>query len=180
MTRTMFVGAAILAAAIATAPRMLAQGAGVPPPGQMAVSDSTFMKNAAQDGRAEVALAELAQRTSANASVKTFAMHLHDDHEKANAELTTLAQSKHVVLPTDVNAVQKSTASKLEKMSGATFDRAYMSEMVSAHKNAIDLFTKAGESKDSDVKAFALKTLPTLKTHLADAQALLKTVSASR
>jgi putative membrane protein len=60
---------------------------------------------------------------------------------------------------------------KLEKLSGAQFDRAYMSEMVADHKKDVAEFRKQSTSgKDSDLKAFAAKTLPTLEDHLKMAQ----------
>lgn len=60
---------------------------------------------------------------------------------------------------------------RLQGMSGAAFDRAYMSDMVSDHKEDIADFKKeSGGGKDADVKAFATKTLPTLADHLKMAQ----------
>ena len=45
--------------------------------------------------------------------------------------------------------------------------------MLKGHKKAVSDFEKASKSaKDPDVKAFAEKTLPTLKHHLEKVQAL--------
>ena len=45
------------------------------------------------------------------------------------------------------------------------------------HKKAVKAFEKAAnEAKDADVKAFAAKTLPTLKEHLSMAEDLQKKV----
>jgi putative membrane protein len=55
----------------------------------------------------------------------------------------------------------------LAKLSGADFDKRYISDMISDHKAAIKEFQKeADKGKDSDIKQFASKTLPTLKEHL--------------
>ena len=44
---------------------------------------------------------------------------------------------------------------------------------MSDHKKAVKAFEKASnEAKDADVKAFATKTLPTLKEHLTMAEEL--------
>ena len=58
--------------------------------------------------------------------------------------------------------------------SGASFDRAFIQKVgVSDHQEDIKLFEMASRSaKDADVKAWATKTLPTLKEHLAEAQKL--------
>ena len=56
---------------------------------------------------------------------------------------------------------------KLEKMKGHEFDHAYMQHMVQAHKQAVSAFEREAKSgHDADVKAWAEKTLPTLREHL--------------
>jgi putative membrane protein len=134
-------------------------------------ADTAFLQTAGRDGQAEVALARLAQRKASNDDVKNFAAHLQRDHEKANSELTSLARSKKVTVPA-MSAEQGATRDRLDKLSGAEFDRAYISEMIDAHQKAIDAFTNGSNSADADVKAFASSTLPTLKEHLSDAQKL--------
>jgi putative membrane protein len=49
--------------------------------------------------------------------------------------------------------------------------------MVKGHKDAVANFEKAAnEAKDADVKAYAVKTLPALKAHLAKAEEVSKKV----
>jgi putative membrane protein len=142
---------------------------------KLAAADVTFLQNAGRDGKAEVEAAQLAQEKS-SAAVKSFAARLVDDHSKANAELATLAQQKGVTVP-DVSASQRSMKGKLDTMSGATFDRTWTQHMVADHEKAVAAFTKAATSKDPDVKAFAEKTLPALKAHLAEAKQLQGTLA---
>jgi putative membrane protein len=50
--------------------------------------------------------------------------------------------------------------------SGAEFDKEYLAAVVSSHKTCVSAFEDISkESKDTDVKAFADKTLPALKAH---------------
>ncbi|MGN8054909.1 DUF4142 domain-containing protein [Pedobacter sp. 22163] len=63
---------------------------------------------------------------------------------------------------------------KLNKLSGASFDKAYVEMMITDHQNAVALFEKASKSTDNDVKAYANKYLPVLKKHLKHIQALAK------
>jgi putative membrane protein len=52
-------------------------------------------------------------------------------------------------------------------MSGKSFDKSYIKSQVSAHKTAIETFQREAEQgQDPELKAFAQKTLPTLKEHL--------------
>lgn len=138
-------------------------------------SEVQFLMDAGRDGRAEVALAELAQQKSTNPGVTGFAEQLMKDHTEANQQLTTLATAKNVSVPA-ANPEQESEKASLSKLSGAAFDRAYITAMVKGHTKAVDLFTKAAGSGDSDIKSFAQKTLPTLKNHLEMARKLQSSV----
>ena len=129
--------------------------------------DDNFMTKAAQGGMAEVELGRLAASKAQNAEVKKYAQMMIEDHTNANTELKSLATKKSVTLPTEVNAEQKATMEKLKALSGADFDKAYVETMVSDHKKTVDLFqTESTGGTDADAKAFASKTLPTLKKHL--------------
>lgn len=130
-----------------------------------AVVQDNFWTNAAEGGMAEVEMGRLALQKSQNADVKKFAQMMVTDHTKANDELKALAAKKNVVLPTDTGS-HKSTLDKLKGLSGAEFDKAYVDAMVEGHEDTVDLFEDNADDSDADIKAFATKTLPTLKSHL--------------
>lgn len=55
---------------------------------------------------------------------------------------------------------------RLGKLSGAEFDREYLKMDLNDHKKTIELFEKqARGGRDAELKAFAEKTLPTLREH---------------
>jgi putative membrane protein len=136
-------------------------------------TDKSFLKDAYEDGLAEVEAGKLAVAKASNSDVKAFGEHMVTDHSKANAELKTLADAKKVEVPTEPSTVAKGKAKLLESKSGADFDKAYVSAMVSDHEKAVEAFAKAAnKGEDADVKAFAAKTLPTLQGHLKMAQEL--------
>jgi len=137
-----------------------------------------FLKNASQGNRAEIALGQLAATKAANAEVKSYARMLVTDHTKANQEVTSIARTKSVTLPTDLSAEQKSTKDELTDLTGANFDRQFVDAMVKDHQKAVAAFQEQTTSSDAQVKAFAAKTLPTLRHHLEEAQRLQKTVGA--
>jgi hypothetical protein len=61
------------------------------------------------------------------------------------------------------------------KLQGKDFTKEYDDMQVSAHKDAVPLFERYGRDGDNpDLKAFAGKTLPTLKKYLQMAQELGK------
>jgi putative membrane protein len=99
-----------------------------------------------------------------------------DDHSKANDQLKQVAQEEHINLPTELNAKDKAEKARLEKLSGAQFDRIYMRHMVDDHRNDVAEFARASKiSKDPAVKSFAEQTLPTLREHLKEAERIAPT-----
>ncbi len=135
-----------------------------------------FAVKAANGGLLEVELGRLAQQKAQNKEVKDFGAMMVMDHSKANDEMKALATTKNITLPTALGEDEQKHVNELTKLSGAEFDRKYVSLMVDDHKEDIDLFRKAAEDNktDADVKAFAVKTLPTLQKHLEHITALDK------
>ncbi len=117
-------------------------------------------------GLTEVELGRLAAQKGQSADVKKFGQRMVTDHSKANAELKKLAASKGITLPTEMNAEQMAEHAKLAKLSGAEFDREYMTLMVEDHDKDVAAFLdEAKDGSDPDIKSFAAKTLPTLQEH---------------
>ncbi len=130
-----------------------------------------FMENAAIDGMAEVEMGRMAASKATDAQVKQFAQRMVTDHSKAGDELKKLASTKGVQLPASVDKKHQKEMDDFQKKDAKKFDRDYMEMMVKEHRKDVSEFEKQSRSaKDPDVKAFASKTLPTLKEHLAMAQ----------
>ena len=135
--------------------------------------DRNFMMEAAIGGMEEVELGRLATEKGSSDAVKQFGQKMVDDHSAANAELTQLAKSKGINLPAELDAKRKAEVARLSKLSGAAFDKAYSKAMLDDHNKDVAAFEQQSVSgTDPDLKAFAAKTLPTLKTHLEMAKAL--------
>jgi len=134
--------------------------------------DSKFMMQAAQSDMAEIMLGNMALQKSQNAEVRKFAQMMVDDHTKTSQQLKSMAATKNVTLPADVDAKQKYIIDKLSVMSGDKFDMEYMKGQVKAHESAVKLFqNESGRGTDADVKGFAVTTLPALQMHLNMARA---------
>jgi len=142
----------------------------------LASADKSFLQSAYEDGLAEIHMAGLGVKKTANEDLKAFAMKLEADHGKANGEMMALAANKRVTLAAKPDLVDTGKE-KLLDMKGAGFDKSFLDGMVKDHKKAVAAFEKAAnEATDPDVKAFAAKTLPTLKEHLSMAEDLQKKV----
>ena len=130
--------------------------------------DAKFAVAAANGGMAEVELGKLAQEKAVNAKVKDFGAMMVNDHSKVNNGMKALAKSKGITLPNVIDKAEQKVMDELSAKSGADFDKAYVKNMIEDHKADIKEFEKATKNlKDADLKAFAVKTLPILKRHLA-------------
>jgi putative membrane protein len=139
-----------------------------------------FMKEAAQGGLAEVQLGQLAAQKADSADVKAFGQRMVDDHSKANDELKQLASDKGVTLPTRIPSKEQKLMGRLQGLSGPAFDKAYMEAMVKDHEHDVNAFRAASQNgPDTDVKAWAAKTLPTLQEHLQMARQTAQKVEAA-
>jgi putative membrane protein len=148
---------------------------------RMTASDSTFATKAAEGGLAEVQLGNLAKDHAESADVKSFGERMVTDHTKANEELTKIASGKGITLPTSMNSKDQALYDRLSKLNGAAFDRAYIQDMVSDHKTDVNEFKReADKGTDSDLKAFAAKTLPTLQEHLTMAEGTVTKVKGEK
>ena len=136
-------------------------------------SDAEFFEKAAISGMTEVQAGQLAQQKSSDPTIKQFGATLVSDHSKAASELQALATAKGVTLPTSVDAEHQKMLDKLQQASGKDFDDEFSDDMHAGHEKAVALFQQtARSSKDPDVKAFAVKTLPVLQSHEAIAKKL--------
>jgi putative membrane protein len=131
------------------------------------LTSASFVEKAAVGGMTEVQASKLALQKSSNEDVKSFANHMVTDHTQANNELKSIAGSKNLTVPTDLDAKHKAAIAKLSSKSGAEFDRAYAEQMSKDHDKTVALFKNASTASgvDTNLQAFAKKTLPTLEKH---------------
>jgi len=131
------------------------------------IPDAKFYRDAAEGGIAEVAMGILAQQKAQSPSVKDFGAQMVKDHSAANEKLKALAQSKNITLPANPSVDEMEAKSKLQVLSGQSFDKSYIKGMIKDHEEDIAEFKKeAASGQDPDARAFASATLPTLQAHL--------------
>lgn len=132
--------------------------------------DAQFLVNAAEINLEEMSLGQLAQTLGRTAQVKELGKMMEAEHTKLQEDLTALAKSKNISLPTNSTDNGIAAYKDLNNKSGNDFDKAYADMMVNGHKDAIALFeTASTESVDLDIRAWATETLPKLRNHLDQA-----------
>jgi len=137
-----------------TAPKAAAQAT------QMSDKDKNFLLKASAGGQQEVENGMMAEKRAKEAATKAVAKRMVADHTRANKELTALAKNKGLAVTTDNIRAQN--------LPEANFDRQYLHDLKAYHQEDIALFQKeAKQGNDPDIKAWAARTLPTLKEHLA-------------
>jgi putative membrane protein len=151
--------------------RSKSEGAAASSPGttvvKMSQKDVNFIQKAAGAGAQEVANGNMAEKQAKSAEVKSIAARMVADHTRMNKELTALANRKGVKF--DTGGV------RAQNLGSGDFDRLYLKWLEEVHKGDIADFERAAKTcDDSELKAWASKTLPTLKQHLAMVQAAEK------
>ena len=131
--------------------------------------DENFVSKAIAGGEEEVENGKMALSRAQSAEVKTLASRMVQDHTKANGELLALAKKKGIGVTTGTIKAQQINANG--------FDKNYLRMLEQGHKMVIAEFEKeAKNGGDPDLKAWAAKTLPTLREHLAMVRNGLKQV----
>jgi putative membrane protein len=134
--------------------------------GTRTITESSFLMEAASSSMMEVQLGRLALERSAHPEVKKFGQMMVDHHTKSNQELTSIAAGMNVTLPTSLLPEHQQLVDKLSMLTGTAFDDVYMDEIENAHERDIALFeVVSNTAPTTSVRAFAIRTLPVLRTH---------------
>ncbi|MFL6708444.1 MAG: DUF4142 domain-containing protein, partial [Massilia sp.] len=137
-------------------------------------ADQSMLKDMAQAQLDEIAAARIALDRSKNDTVRKFAQTMIDDHTKALDNITTLARSKTVTLPTEPDTRHKAAAAAMSKLSGDAFDKAYMKQAgLNDHTKVLDMLKKGStKAKDPDLQALVSTLTPVVSSHLDAAKSM--------
>jgi len=123
----------------------------------------------------EIQSSQLALSRQPDKDTKPFADRMVKDHQQTSKELKTLIDGGKVkaTLPAGLDAEHQAKLDQLKAKTGKDFDQAYDRMQLQAHEEAVALFEAYSKNGDNaDLKAWAAKTLPHLKEHLAMARKL--------
>lgn len=128
--------------------------------------DKEFLKNAAEVGVTEVQLGTLAVEKATSPELKALGARLVADHTASNEELVAIAKAKGVEMTLEPTAVQKKMLADFKAKAGAEFDKELMEHVRKDHEKGLRTFADAAaDSKDADIKAFAMKNVAVMKEH---------------
>ena len=150
--RRRFVGAALIALATAGCGGGEESAETAPPADSMtvdpaaavapAVSDPEIVAILAASDTSEIQPSQLAGQKAENTAVRDFAQRMINDHGMLSDSLQAMAQASDIT-PTpnpvsqQVQSQTQTTLQRLQGLSGAEFDQAYMQAMVDSHQTAL-------------------------------------------
>lgn len=173
----LFCSVVVVSATTLLAPRATAQGAADRSTGysqSTTAIDSEILSKLHHINQMEIQLGQLAQQKASSSKVKNYGERLVRDHERADREVTSLAQRLNIQLavpqPRTSDEAQKmhmheQMADKLKGMSGRAFDSTFLQTMVQGHQDAIAMLSDAEGQLSSPVKDLVTNLLPTLRQH---------------
>ncbi|MFI5162574.1 MAG: DUF4142 domain-containing protein [Sphingobacteriales bacterium] len=138
---------------------------------------ATFIKSVDEAGRAEIKAATVAQSTSKNPRIVSFANKLVTDLNNSLQKLQDLKIAAAITAPNGISAAHQKTIDSISKLSGIQFDQAYMKTAVANNGKIVILFVDASQNKASVIDTFARRGIPVMQAHLDSARkisALLK------
>ncbi len=123
-------------------------------PGQArtARQDTEFLKSANQGSVDEINLAQIALDKSTDPDVKDFAQRMVHDHTQLLDDMKSFDAEAGLTIPDHSSVSTLAEEAKLKILTGDTFDKAYIKEMVAGHhKVLVDLIA---EQKSTGYPAF--------------------------
>ena len=130
---------------------------------------AAFVQQAAVGNLFEVETSKLALDRSQNATIKTFAKLMVNDHSAAGVKLAdAISDARQPRPPFKLDARHQALFDDLAARKGADFDKFFVEVQHKAHIEAVALFEGyAATGEDTRLRALAGELLPTLKGHLA-------------
>jgi putative membrane protein len=140
-------------------------------PVSLTTAEKDFISQASRGSVEEVQLGRLAAEKGASPEVKQFGERMATAHGQLGQRLQQLASNLNITPDQQLSPEQQATVSRLERLSGKTFDRDYIRAMVADHvKNVSEFERMASQATNADIKQFASEALPTLREHLSAAR----------
>jgi putative membrane protein len=144
---------------------------------QGAPNDAQIAHIVVTANQVDIDAGKLAESKASNAQVKAFGKQMVTDHSGVNQQAVALAKKLNVT-PQD-NATSQSlkaggadNVKKLNGLSGAAFDKAYVDHEIAYHEQVLDAIDKVlvPNAKNEELKALIVKVRPAFVAHLEHAK----------
>jgi len=135
--------------------------------------EAKFLVDVTEFNLEQAELGKLTALKSNNAEVKAFGSMMERMHNENIKDISALAASKQISIPTSLTDDNKDDYNALNKKDIDDFDKQYIDRVVEEHKKAIEHFTdQADKTSDADSKTWLATQLALLREHLDNAMTL--------
>jgi putative membrane protein len=139
------------------------------------VHSETFLKQILNNAKFEISSSEVVLNKGSNVEVQAFSQTLIDYKTIMLKELMDLAEGNAFILSDTIPTETQVKFSTLSQLSGLSLDRKFADEMVLFHEDDVLKFDSAAQYANiKEVRLWAEKHLPTLKSHLEESMRLDK------
>jgi putative membrane protein len=133
--------------------------------------DKLFVRQAALGNRAEVELSKQATSKSGTQAVKDFAARMQKEHMSSGDRLAKAGRPAKMDAPRDLDPEHLRVRDELAKLSGADYDRAYLTAQIQDHQKTANLLLwHLSYGQNADLLRYSAQTLPTVLEHLEHAK----------
>ena|SRR5438309_5275174 len=120
-----------------------------------AATEDEFLSHAIKGDNSEVALGQLAVTKGASNTAKSFGQTLVDDHSKHRDQAAALAKKLGVPSPDGITDEARQEEAKLQKLTGAAFDREFAQYMAKDHEKDVSEFKQEASKGQGPVQQLA-------------------------
>lgn len=139
-----------------TAPLALGQQTNASKPEGIEKQDQALLIEMARSALAGVAAGQLAARKASSEAVRLFGQRMAEIHGRVLDEGSKLSRSKGIEPPSAPSEKHQAALEKLQSLNGLEFDRAYIGQMISGHREALKSLKQAStKAVDSELRALA-------------------------
>jgi putative membrane protein len=148
------------------------------------VTDAQIAAIVVTANQVDIDAGKLAEARGTHPEVKAFGKQMAADHSGVNQQATALV-TKLGVKPEDNPTAQSlksggaENVKKLQGLSGAAFDKAYIDNEVAYHQQVLDALDKTliPSAKNAELKALLVKVRPAFVAHLSHAQTIQRALA---
>ncbi|MBM0226570.1 MULTISPECIES: DUF4142 domain-containing protein [Micromonospora] len=157
---------------VGLAPAAAAQAAAQP-----STQDAQYLQALHQVNLAEIVMGNVAQQKGQNQQVKDLGKQFVTDHTQLDQTVQSTAQQLNVQLPSEPTADEQKVIDRLNNLSGAEFDKAWVTAELAGHVQAIQATqTEISQGSEQSVVQLAQDALPVLQAHYDALVALAQTL----
>jgi len=134
---------------------------------QPSIADQPFVRKTLEDSQAQVQMGQLAAQKSNSDDVKQFGEKMAQIHQQLNEQLKPVAQKLGVSEPKEPSKKDKQEIARMQTLSGADFDSAFIKAMMKDQQSDLkDFKDEAQSAQDPTVQQLAQMDTPVLSQHL--------------